>query len=476
MKTYAPFILTGALSTALALGLFALIQPQAIIIEAAAPRMVLTNYSPSDNSATVSVPIGAPNLVTASNASRQAVVYIETRGTATTGSYFGRRTPGASTGSGVIISDNGYIATNHHVIESGDDITVLMEDGREYKAKKVGSDPSTDLALLKVDAKGLPHLQFGNSDSLQVGEWVLAIGNPFRLYSTVTAGIVSAKSRNINILDESGIESFIQTDAAVNPGNSGGALVDTRGRLMGINTAIMTYSGQYEGFSFAVPSNLARKVLEDIREFGSPRRGWLGVVIRPVDAASAKASGLQDVAGVIIERVNTASAADAAGLKPGDIITGIDGRRIVTSPDFMGKIGQHRPGDVLHFEYLRSGKKKETKVRLSDSRNAPTAEISSPNTAPEVILSDIGMDVRDLLPYEKSRLPRDGVMVNRILSGSKIAQANMEEKFIITRINGVVIRNMEEFKKELREAGPGLYLQGYYEEYPGDFAYSLALK
>jgi serine protease Do len=221
------------------------------------------------------LPVGTPDLVRASNASKLAVVYIESSSSAV-GTYFGRSRVEASTGSGVIISDNGYIATNHHVIADGNEILVLMEDGREYEAKLIGSDPSTDLALLKVDAKGLPHLSFGDSDSLMVGEWVIAIGNPFRLYSTVTAGIVSAKSRNINILDESGIESFIQTDAAVNPGNSGGALVNTRGQLMGINTAIMTYSGQYEGFSFAVPSNLAKKVLEDIREYGSIRRGWLG--------------------------------------------------------------------------------------------------------------------------------------------------------------------------------------------------------
>jgi serine protease Do len=221
------------------------------------------------------------------------VVYIESS-SAVAGSYFGRRNTEASTGSGVIISENGYIATNHHVIEGGTEYSVLMDDGREYEAKLIGSDPSTDLALLKVDEKGLPHLTFGDSDSLMVGEWVLAIGNPFRLYSTVTAGIVSAKSRNINILDDSAIESFIQTDAAVNPGNSGGALVDTRGQLMGINTAIMTYSGQYEGFSFAIPSNLAKKVLEDIREFGSMKRGWVGVVIHPVDAAFAKDAGLKE--------------------------------------------------------------------------------------------------------------------------------------------------------------------------------------
>jgi S1-C subfamily serine protease len=350
-----------------------------------------------------------------------------------------------------------------------------MDDGREFEAKLIGSDPSTDLALLKVDGKELPHLSFGDSDSLMVGEWVLAIGNPFRLYSTVTAGIVSAKSRNINILDESGIESFIQTDAAVNPGNSGGALVNTRGQLMGINTAIMTYSGQYEGFSFAIPSNLVKKVLEDIREFGSIKRGWLGVVIRPVDAASAKEAGLQEVAGVIIERVNASSAADIAGLEEGDVVTNIDGQRIVGSPDFIGKVGQHRPGDILRIEYIRDGKKKETRVKLSDSRTAPIADADS-SVSPDEILSEIGMNVRDLSASEESRLPKDGVIVSAIEPGSKIARANMEEKFIITRINGVPVRNTADLKAELKNAGSGLYLQGYYEEYPGDFAYTLAIK
>src|SRR5690606_17609819 len=219
--------------------------------------------------------------------------------------------------------------------------------------KLIGSDKSTDLALLKIDAESLPFLTFGNSDSLMVGEWVLAIGNPFRLYSTVTAGIVSAKSRNINILDDAGIESFIQTDAAVNPGNSGGALVNTRGQLMGINTAILTYSGQYEGFSFAVPANLARKVLEDLREFGSLKRGWLGVVIRPVDNQAADQAGLDEIAGVRIEQVNPGSAASKAGLNPGDVVTHIDGFRIKGSPDFMARVGQHRPGDELTFDFIR---------------------------------------------------------------------------------------------------------------------------
>lgn len=475
MKSYTPFVVTGLLSAGLALGLFSLINPPHYPEDSSSPQTILTNYSPFTSNIPSSVPVGTPDLVTASNLSKMAVVYIEAS-SASPSTYFGRRGPQASTGSGVIISENGYIATNHHVIEDGAEISVLMENGREYEAKLIGSDPSTDLALLKVDAKGLPHIPFGDSDSLQVGEWVIAIGNPFRLYSTVTAGIVSAKSRNINILDESGIESFIQTDAAVNPGNSGGALVNTRGQLMGINTAIMTYSGQYEGFSFAVPSNLVKKVLEDIREYGSTRRGWLGVVIRPVDATSAKAAGLSEVAGVIIERVNPASAADQAGLKEGDVVLYIDGRRIVTSPDFMGKVGQHRPGDVLNFQFVRDGKHKETQVKLSDSRTATLGNDLSSSVNPDEVLSDIGLNVRDLNAVEKLRLPKEGVLVNVIVPGSQIARVNMEEKFIITKINGESVKNTGDLKTAIKKAGSGLYLQGYYEEYPGDYAYSLVLK
>jgi serine protease Do len=474
MKKLWPFLITGILSTAIALGFFSLLVKPTVIVESSSPKAVLTNQPPFSYSPNQVVSMGAPDMIMAANKSRQAVVYIESR-TVSSGGYFSRQNYSGSTGSGVVISENGYIATNHHVIEDGGDIIVLMEDGHEYAATLVGSDPSTDLALLKIEASGLPYLLFGNSDSLMVGEWVLAVGNPFKLYSTVTAGIVSAKSRNINILDEGGIESFIQTDAAVNPGNSGGALINTRGQLVGINTAIMTYSGQYEGFSFAIPSNLAKKVLEDIREFGSAHRGWLGVVIRPVDNVSAQEAGLTDVSGVIIEQVNQQSAADAAGLKKGDVIVEINGNKIVSSPDFMGNIGEHRPGDVISVEFYRDGKLKTAKIRLSESRNGVARDVASSRSA-EQILTNIGMDVRDLNDDEESRLSMDGVLVDSIEKDSKIASVNMKENFIITRINGVPVTNVADFKAELQHAGSSIYLQGYYEDFKGDFAYNLDIK
>jgi len=474
MRKYVPFVITGLLSATLALGMFTLLDKPEIVPENREPLTIFTNHTPFHYTSSVYSPPGSTDLVVAANVARPAVVYIEAR-TTSSGGYFNRRSYSGSTGSGVIVSENGYIATNHHVIADGNEIVVLMEDGHEFTAKVIGSDPSTDLALLKIDAKNLPHLTFGDSDSLLVGEWVMAVGNPFRLYSTVTAGIVSAKSRNINILDEAGIESFIQTDAAVNPGNSGGALVNTRGQLVGINTAIMTYTGQYEGFSFAVPANLASKVLEDLREHGSVRRGWLGVVIRPIDNTTAKDIGLSEIAGVMIERVNDESAADAAGLRSGDVIITIDGRKINSSPDFMGKIGQHRPGDILNVEFYREGKKKEAKVKLSDSRNGVTKDVAQVKAA-EQILTEIGIEVRDLNSYEESRFPRDGVVVSDIAEGSQIAGVNMEESFIITRINGIPVTSVAALKAELENSGSNIYIQGYYEQFPGDYAYSLELR
>ena len=473
MKKVFPFLVTGILSTFLALGIFTYLDNDDVQKEVVIQQPILTNYSPKQPVTSLTKQITSPDLVMAANTSKIAVVFIESR-TIVPAGYFSRRHAEASTGSGVIISEDGYIATNHHVIDGGDEITVLLDDGREYEAKLIGSDPSTDLALLKVDAETLPHLTFGNSDSLMVGEWVMAIGNPFRLYSTVTAGIVSAKSRNINILDETGIESFIQTDAAVNPGNSGGALVDARGQLMGINTAILTFSGQYEGFSFAVPANIAKKVLEDIRDFGSTQRGWLGVVIRPVDASLAKAADLQEVSGVIIEQVNASSAADQAGLQPGDVVIAIDGQKINTTPDFMGKVGQHRPGDALRFEFIRKQKKKETTVVLSDSRTSVTPRVAS-SKSPKEMLTELGMLVREMNTTEVERLPKKGIVVKSIVSGGPVDHVNMEEDFIITKINGVTVASVDDFHKELKMAVSGLYLEGYYEGYAGNFAYSLDL-
>jgi serine protease Do len=360
------------------------------------------------------------------------------------------------------------------VIDDGAEIHVMLNDQREYKAEVVGSDAATDLALLKIDADDLIAVQFGNSDSLYVGEWVLAIGNPFRLRSTVTAGIVSAKGRNISILpDQTGIESFIQTDAAVNPGNSGGALVNTQGELIGINTAIITYSGQYEGFSFAVPSNLARKVLRDLRVYGSVQRGWLGIAIRSIDNQLADDLGLDKVSGVYIDKVNSSSAAHSAGLKRGDVVVAVDGVEIEGSPQFMEQVGRHDPGDQITVEYMRKGSRQSADVTLSSRQNSVSSEreytLEDENNE---ILSDIGITVRDLTPSEMSKYHKDGIFVETIEAGSPIDRVKMKEEYIITSVNGNDVSTVKELIHELLRTNDMIVLDGFYEKYPGDYPYA----
>ncbi len=263
-----------------------------------------------------------------------------------------------ASGSGVILSTDGYIVTNNHVVEDGSRLEVALADKRQLEATVLGSDPSTDLALVKIDARGLKPISFGNSDLVDIGEWVLAVGNPFNLTSTVTAGIVSAKARNIRILQSNySIESFIQTDAVVNPGNSGGALVSTDGALIGINTAIISESGGYEGYSFAIPSNLVRKVIADLREFGEVRRAILGVIIEDVTGDLADRLRLPAVSGVYVNNVSQNSSADEAGLEVGDVIVGINGVATPSVPELQEQVALFRPGDQISVDFIRSGKK-----------------------------------------------------------------------------------------------------------------------
>jgi serine protease Do len=275
-------------------------------------------------------------------------------------------------GSGVVYSGDGYIITNNHVVEGSDWMEVTLSDKRKYRAKKIGSDRTTDLALLKIDVNGLTPITIGNSDQVQVGEWVLAVGNPFNLTSTVTAGIVSAKGRNLNIIEETySIESFIQTDAVVNPGNSGGALVNTHGELVGINTAILSETGGYEGYSFAIPSNLVKKVVRDFKDYGEVRRAVLGVVIGEVDGNLARRLDLPFVGGVYISEVNPNSSASAAGLRNGDIIVGVNNRKISTVPELQEQVAQYRPGDSIDLRYYRNGRTYDLKgVKLKGISSA----------------------------------------------------------------------------------------------------------
>jgi serine protease Do len=292
---------------------------------------------------------------------------------------------GLGYGSGVIISNDGYIVTNHHVIENADVLEVTFFNGKKVKAKLVGQDPTTDLALLKISGENLPFVRFGNSDQLKIGEWVLAIGNPYAngrsydLTSTVTAGIVSAKGRNIGILRDSlRIESFIQTDAAVNPGNSGGALVNLKGELIGINTAIASPTGSFSGYSFAVPVSIVRKVMDDLLQFGSVQRALLGVSIAEINADLAELEKIDSYNGVFIEGVAPNGAAYEAGIRPRDVIVSIDGRPINTVPQLQEVIAQKRPGDKILLEVLRQGQIRSINAALKSAKSnnlaaAPTS-------------------------------------------------------------------------------------------------------
>jgi Do/DeqQ family serine protease len=272
-----------------------------------------------------------------------------------------------ASGSGVIISSDGYIVTNNHVVDQAAEVVVSLYNGHGYKAKIIGTDPSTDLAVVKIDEKGLPKAEIANSDDVRVGDWVLAIGNPFNLASTVTAGIVSAKARNINILtDNSAIESFIQTDAAVNPGNSGGALVNLKGQLVGINTAIATPTGTFAGYAFAVPSNIVRKVMNDLMRYGEVQRGYLGVVIRDLNWQLAQQLGMDLSEGVVVANLVRNGPADKAGMKIKDVILDVDGSHIQNTSRLLEIVAGHKPGDELKVTVKRGKDEKTLTVRLKE--------------------------------------------------------------------------------------------------------------
>ncbi len=339
-------------------------------------------------------------------------------------------------GSGVILSQDGYIVTNNHVVDGSDNVTVVLNDKREFKATIVGTDPNTDLALLKIDAKDLPTLTVGNSDDLKVGEWVLAVGNPFNLTSTVTAGIVSAKARNINILtSDMKIESFIQTDAAVNPGNSGGALVNTRGELVGINAAIASQTGSYSGYSFAIPTSIMSKVVADLKEFGTVQRALLGVQIQDINAEFAKEKGLEVLEGAYVAAVSENSAAEEAGIKKGDIITHINGNKVKSVSETQDQISRFRPGDKVEIIFLRDNKSKKATVTLKNV-NGDTEMIK------QVSANTLGAT---LTPLSKQKLQQyglnNGLEVSKVMRGGKFNRAGIPNGYIIVRINNLDVNS-----------------------------------
>jgi len=377
-----------------------------------------------------------------------------------------------ASGSGVIISNDGYIVTNNHVVEGADEIKVNLFDNREFKAKLIGNDPNTDLAVIKIETSDLQYLTFANSDAAEVGQWVLAVGNPFNLASTVTAGIISAKARNINILREKAgnlaIESFIQTDAAVNPGNSGGALVDLNGNLIGINSAIATPTGSYAGYSFAIPSNLAKKVVKDIIDFGIVQRGFLGVNIREIDDELAKDLKLKKIQGAYIAEVNKNSAAEDGGIKRGDVIIKVGENDIKNSADLQEHIANYRPGDKVNVEIYRDGNMLTKTVTLKSKDNT-TALLTKDTKNSTNILENLGISVESVSGLEAKKLGiGSGIRVTKITDGIIKQNTNIQEGFIITAINNRAVSKKEDLEDILSDSrGNGILMEGKYPNQNG---------
>ena len=378
-----------------------------------------------------------------------------------------------SSGSGVIINGEGYIVTNNHVIDRAEEIEVSLHDNRSYKAELVGTDPATDIALIRIKESGLPYMQLVNSDDVKVGEWVMAVGNPFNLNSTVTAGIVSAKARNINILKEkSAIESFIQTDAAVNPGNSGGALVNLNGDLIGINTAIASPTGAYSGYAFAVPANIVSKVVEDLLKYGLVQRGYLGVVIRPMSGKLAEEKGIDFREGVFVDDVSEGSAAELAGLKAGDVIISINRHPIRSTPELQEEVGRHRPGDMLRLEVFRGGSVRMIDVQLKN-KNGNTDIVSREELD---VLQILGVEVESLTKKEREKLNVEGgVRILEISDGKLRHETQVRRGFIVTHIDGKPIKDEKEMIETLRKKQGGVMMEGIYEGYRGTYYYAFGM-
>ncbi len=370
--------------------------------------------------------------------------------------------PVTGSGSGVILTQDGYIITNNHVINEAQEIEVVLNDKRTFIANLVGADPTSDIALLKIDADDLPYINYGDSDNLKIGEWVLAVGNPFNLTSTVTAGIVSAKARSINIIANGnqplGIESFIQTDAAVNPGNSGGALVNQRGELVGINTAIASRTGSYTGYSFAVPIAIAKKVVADLMEYGTVQRGLLGVTIVEVNEKSAQELevDIDKVEGVFIVNLSEDGGAKAAGLKSRDIIISVDGQTVNTVPELQQRISIHRPGDQVHLIIKRDGKKQPYTVILRNTRG--TTSLISADEINEVL----GATFEPISQSDKIRLRiNHGIKVKSLKEG-RLKKSGVKEGYIITKANRKNIGIVDDFRREVGSVEDALFLSGIY--------------
>ncbi|HEY9534535.1 MAG TPA: Do family serine endopeptidase [Mucilaginibacter sp.] len=445
---------------------------------------------------------GEVDLTQAAAAVTPAVVYIRTTYSSSSnsredqmqqmfGDIFGQRMPQRSqpqmaSGSGVIISPDGYIVTNNHVVAKADKIEITTNDHRRFKAKVIGTDPNTDLALIKIDAENLPIVKFGNSDDAKVGEWVLAVGNPFNLTSTVTAGIVSAKGRGIGIIGSedngndnpfgptrfsnqpkvrTGIESFIQTDAAINPGNSGGALVNTKGELIGINSAIASHTGSYEGYGFAIPVNLAKKVLNDIKKYGAVKRGMIGVSFADLSEAYKNPDlNTTKTNGLYITGVLPNSGGADAGLKEGDIITKVEGNTVYESSDLQEHVARLQPGDKINLTVLRGNDEKNVTVTLKPE--AATTHTASVSRSATELYNKLGASFMPLNKNQKAKFHvSSGVVVTQVREGGIFDQADLPSGTIITSINKQPINNVNDIDKAITNLRNGmLSIGGYYPD------------
>ena len=377
------------------------------------------------------------------------------------------------TGSGVIITSNGYIVTNNHVIDQADDVEVTLHNNETYKAKVIGTDPSTDLALLQIKADGLQALPIGNSDLAEVGEWVMAIGNPFNLNSTVTAGIISAKGRNINIIDnKSAIEAFIQTDAAINPGNSGGALVDLNGELIGINTAIASPTGAYTGYGFAIPSSIVNKVVEDFLKYGMVQRAYLGIMIRDIDSKLMQDEKLKTSEGAYVDSLTARSAAAEAGIRTGDVITRIGDTPVDHSSEVLEQIGRRRPGDEVEVTVNRKGQEMTFNVKLANQEGS--RKLVSRDQ--QDILDILGASFEDLDSEAAKNLGIEGgVKITELHEGLLKNQTDISEGFIITAINSEQVKSVKDIRKILKNHKGGVLIQGTYDNFPGELYFALGI-
>ncbi len=431
----------------------------------------------------------------AANAAIPATVHIKTKTNAVTTNNLPRRNPFSdifgdgfddlfgdrarslpqmASGSGAIVSEDGYIVTNNHVIEGADDINVTLSNQKSFKAKLVATDPSSDLAIIKIEAKGLPFLLYGNSDEAQVGQWVLAVGYPLTLEATVTAGIISAKGRTLDInrrQSKTPIESFIQTDAAVNPGNSGGPLINTDGKLIGINSAIASPTGSYAGYSFTIPVNIVKKITADLMKFGTVQRAFLGINYAPTNLSDEvkKQNGIKDGDGVYITGVTKDGGAAAAGIKDGDFITRINGTAINSGADLVGQIAIYRPGDRLKVTYIHDGKEMTTEVTLKNSSGNTDVVKTS-------MLDKLGefetLNKKDATEYGL----KGGVRVKSINEKGPFSKTRIEDNYVITKVNGKEVLTVDDLRREIeKSSAASVQLDGVYPGYEGNYPITLKL-